>query len=133
MSKADVPVIPGYHGEDQSVERLRHEANLIGYPVMLKAVRGGGGKGMRIVETESDFENMLQSAKSESLKSFRNDEMLIEKFVIKPRLGGFLFAHTFKELSDFSQAYWIYFLLFFVNRFLNGWMSDKVNLNNALH
>ena len=86
MANADVPVIPGYHGEDQSAERLRHEASLIGYPVMLKAVRGGGGKGMRIVETEADFDAMLESAKSESLKSFRNDDMLIEKFVVKPRL-----------------------------------------------
>ncbi|XP_075254100.1 methylcrotonoyl-CoA carboxylase subunit alpha, mitochondrial-like isoform X2 [Convolutriloba macropyga] len=85
MAAAGVPIIPGYHGEDQSTERLKQEAEKIGYPVMLKAVRGGGGKGMRIVQSESEFEAMLESAKSEAKKAFNNDEMLIEKFVVKPR------------------------------------------------
>ena len=85
MSKAGVPIIPGYHGDDQSAERLQEEAEKIGYPVMLKAVRGGGGKGMRIAETSKDFLPMLESAKSEAMKAFGNSDMLIEKFVVKPR------------------------------------------------
>ncbi|XP_041482907.1 methylcrotonoyl-CoA carboxylase subunit alpha, mitochondrial-like [Lytechinus variegatus] len=85
MSAAGVPIIEGYHGEDQSKERLRQEAERIGYPVMLKAVRGGGGKGMRIVKTEADFDEALESAMREAKKSFDDDIMLVEKFVETPR------------------------------------------------
>ncbi|KAH9492190.1 Methylcrotonoyl-CoA carboxylase subunit alpha, mitochondrial [Bulinus truncatus] len=85
MSEAGVPIIQGYHGEDQSLERLRHEASRIGYPVMIKAVRGGGGKGMRIAMTESEFDSQLQSAKTEAMKSFGDQVMLLEKFVENPR------------------------------------------------
>ncbi|XP_019616440.1 PREDICTED: methylcrotonoyl-CoA carboxylase subunit alpha, mitochondrial-like [Branchiostoma belcheri] len=85
MSAAGVPIIEGYHGEDQSVERLKAEAKKIGYPVMVKAVRGGGGKGMRIVMTEAEFESQLESAKREALKSFNDEVMLVEKFVDTPR------------------------------------------------
>ncbi|XP_033638186.1 methylcrotonoyl-CoA carboxylase subunit alpha, mitochondrial-like [Asterias rubens] len=85
MSAAGVPIIEGYHGEDQSVERLRAESEKIGYPVMLKAVRGGGGKGMRIVMTADDFDEALDSARREALKSFDDDVMLVEKFVETPR------------------------------------------------
>ncbi|KAK7087457.1 hypothetical protein V1264_021507 [Littorina saxatilis] len=85
MSAAGVPVIEGYHGEDQSVERLKKEAAAIGYPVMIKAVRGGGGKGMRIAMTEADFEAQLESAKMEGMKSFGDQVMLLEKFVVRPR------------------------------------------------
>ena len=63
----------GYHGEDQSLERLREEAAKIGYPVMIKAVRGGGGKGMRIAATEDVFEEQLESAKREAMKSFGDE------------------------------------------------------------
>ena len=63
----------GYHGEDQSLERLREEASKIGYPVMIKAVRGGGGKGMRIAATEDVFEEQLESAKREAMKSFGDE------------------------------------------------------------
>ncbi|CAG5131659.1 unnamed protein product [Candidula unifasciata] len=85
MAAAGVPVIEGYHGADQSVERLRQEASKIGYPVMIKAVRGGGGKGMRIAMSESEFDTQLQSAKTEALKSFGDQVMLLEKFVENPR------------------------------------------------
>ncbi|XP_076472864.1 methylcrotonoyl-CoA carboxylase subunit alpha, mitochondrial-like [Babylonia areolata] len=85
MSAAGVPVIHGYHGEDQSVERLKKEAAAIGYPVMIKAVRGGGGKGMRIAMTEDEFEGQLESAKTEAIKSFGDQVMLLEKFVVRPR------------------------------------------------
>eukprot|EP00794_Sanderia_malayensis_P011196 gene11196-12371_t len=85
MSSAGVPIIEGYHGEEQSEEYLRKEAERIGYPVMLKAVRGGGGKGMRIAMRPEDFSSALDSAKTESLNSFGDDNMLVEKYVEKPR------------------------------------------------
>ena len=85
MEKAGVPVIHGYHGEDQSVETLRSEAAKIGYPVMIKAVRGGGGKGMRIAMTEDVFDEQLDSAKREAMKAFGDEVMLLEKFVVDPR------------------------------------------------
>jgi len=85
MTAANVPVIHGYHGEDQSEERLRAEAEKIGYPVMIKAVRGGGGKGMRICMTAEEFDAQLDSAKREAMKSFGDEVMLLEKFVVDPR------------------------------------------------
>ncbi|KAL1435487.1 hypothetical protein MTO96_000159 [Rhipicephalus appendiculatus] len=85
MAAANVPIIEGYHGEEQSEARLKEEARRIGYPVMAKAVRGGGGKGMRIVMSEDEFDSQLESAKREAMKSFGDDAMLIEKFVADPR------------------------------------------------
>lgn len=85
MSAAGVPIIGGYHGEDQSDETLKAEAAKIGYPVMIKAVRGGGGKGMRIAPSEADFHEQLESARREARKSFNDDVMLVEKFVENPR------------------------------------------------
>ncbi|CAL1548836.1 unnamed protein product, partial [Lymnaea stagnalis] len=85
MSAAGVPIIQGYHGEDQSTDKLKQEAFKIGYPVMIKAVRGGGGKGMRIALNESEFESQLESAKTEAIKSFGDQVMLLEKFVENPR------------------------------------------------
>ncbi|KAH3857632.1 hypothetical protein DPMN_100243, partial [Dreissena polymorpha] len=85
MSAAGVPVIEGYHGEDQSDARLKKEAAAIGYPVMIKAVRGGGGKGMRIAMTEKEFDGQLESARREAMKSFGDQVMLVEKFVERPR------------------------------------------------
>uniref|UniRef100_A0A7N6C0W6 Methylcrotonoyl-CoA carboxylase subunit alpha, mitochondrial n=1 Tax=Anabas testudineus TaxID=64144 RepID=A0A7N6C0W6_ANATE len=85
MSAAGVPIIGGYHGDDQSNERLQAEAARIGYPVMIKAVRGGGGKGMRIARSDSDFLEQLESARREARKSFNDDVMLVEKFVEDPR------------------------------------------------
>ncbi|XP_047731422.1 methylcrotonoyl-CoA carboxylase subunit alpha, mitochondrial isoform X1 [Prionailurus viverrinus] len=85
MAAAGVPVVEGYHGEDQSDRCLREHAGRIGYPVMIKAVRGGGGKGMRIVRSEEEFQEQLESARREAKKSFNDDAMLIEKFVDTPR------------------------------------------------
>ena len=85
MSRAGVPVIVGYHGSNQDDSFLRQEASKIGYPIMIKAVKGGGGKGMRICLSDKDFEEMLSSARRESSKSFGDDSVLIEKFVSKPR------------------------------------------------
>jgi len=85
MSNANVPVVGGYHGEDQSLETLKAEAAKIGFPVMIKAVRGGGGKGMRIAMTEAEFEAQLESAKREAMKSFGDEVMLLEKYVEQPR------------------------------------------------
>ncbi|XP_063080431.1 methylcrotonoyl-CoA carboxylase subunit alpha, mitochondrial isoform X3 [Cavia porcellus] len=85
MAKAGVPVVEGYHGEDQSDQCLREHAGRIGYPVMIKAIRGGGGKGMRIVSSEKEFQEQLESARREAKKAFNDDAMLIEKFVDTPR------------------------------------------------
>uniref|UniRef100_A0A8C6XLR7 Methylcrotonoyl-CoA carboxylase subunit alpha, mitochondrial n=1 Tax=Naja naja TaxID=35670 RepID=A0A8C6XLR7_NAJNA len=85
MSAAGVPVVEGYHGEEQSDRFLEEQARRIGYPVMIKAVRGGGGKGMRIAFTEKEFQEQLESARREAKKSFNDDAMLIEKFVDNPR------------------------------------------------
>ncbi|XP_008833619.1 methylcrotonoyl-CoA carboxylase subunit alpha, mitochondrial isoform X1 [Nannospalax galili] len=85
MAAAGVPVVEGYHGEDQSDRCLKEHAGRIGYPVMIKAVRGGGGKGMRIIRSEKEFQEQLESARREAKKSFNDDAMLIEKFVDTPR------------------------------------------------
>jgi 3-methylcrotonyl-CoA carboxylase alpha subunit len=85
MIKAGVPVVPGYHGSDQSDAVLAQEAALIGYPVLIKAVAGGGGKGMRLVEQASDFAAALESARSEAQTAFGNPDVLVEKFVTQPR------------------------------------------------
>ncbi|CAH0600281.1 unnamed protein product [Chrysodeixis includens] len=85
MSEAGVPIVKGYHGEEQSIEKLQAEAQRIGFPLMIKAVRGGGGKGMRIAMTEADFLPQLESAKRESLKSFGDDNMLLEQYITDPR------------------------------------------------
>ncbi|MEO3413813.1 acetyl/propionyl/methylcrotonyl-CoA carboxylase subunit alpha [Roseovarius sp. CAU 1744] len=85
MEEAGVPVVPGYHGDNQDSAHLAAEADKIGYPVLIKAVAGGGGKGMRLVEQPKDFSDALESARSEAAKAFGNDAVLIEKFVEKPR------------------------------------------------
>ncbi|MDP7325744.1 MAG: acetyl/propionyl/methylcrotonyl-CoA carboxylase subunit alpha [Qipengyuania citrea] len=85
MMEAGVPVTPGYLGADQSAERLKKEADVIGYPVLIKAVAGGGGKGMRKVDKAEDFEADLQSCRREAKASFSNDEVLLEKWITSPR------------------------------------------------
>ncbi len=85
MRSAGVPVTPGYDGSDQSVERLTKEAEAIGYPVLIKAVAGGGGKGMRKVDAPADFPAALESCRREAKASFGNDEVLLEKWITSPR------------------------------------------------
>lgn len=85
MEKAKVPVTPGYHGDNQDEATLLKAAQQIGFPVLLKAAAGGGGKGMRVVNTESDFSEALTSAKREAQKSFGDDKMLIETYLASPR------------------------------------------------
>ncbi|MHA7873960.1 acetyl/propionyl/methylcrotonyl-CoA carboxylase subunit alpha [Roseivivax sp.] len=85
MEEAGVPVVPGYHGADQDDALLAREAGRIGYPVLIKAVAGGGGKGMRKVEAEGDFAEALASARAEAKGAFGNAAVLIERFVTKPR------------------------------------------------
>lgn len=85
MQKADVPIVPGYIGDNQEVDYLTAQASLIGYPVMIKAVAGGGGKGMRRVDSEADFVPALAAAKREASSAFGNDIVLIEKFILNPR------------------------------------------------
>lgn len=85
MVEAGVPVVPGYHGKDQSDDLLAAEAGKIGYPVLIKAVAGGGGKGMRLVEGAKGFAEALASARSEAQTAFGNPDVLVEKFVSQPR------------------------------------------------
>ncbi|TWG82245.1 3-methylcrotonyl-CoA carboxylase alpha subunit [Cupriavidus gilardii J11] len=85
MERAAVPLVPGYHGEDQDPALLRREADRIGYPVLLKASAGGGGKGMRVVEDAEGFDAALASVKREASASFGDDKVLVEKYLTRPR------------------------------------------------
>ncbi|PID60350.1 MAG: 3-methylcrotonyl-CoA carboxylase [Gammaproteobacteria bacterium] len=85
MAEAGVPVVPGYHGESQDAERLAAEADRIGYPVLIKARAGGGGKGMRLVEKPGDFREALEGAQREGQASFGDPVCLIEKYITQPR------------------------------------------------
>jgi 3-methylcrotonyl-CoA carboxylase alpha subunit len=85
MEAANVPVVPGYYGAEQSVERLAASAEEIGYPVLLKAAMGGGGKGMRVVERLDDLAEAAESARREGESSFGDGRLLIEKYLVKPR------------------------------------------------
>jgi 3-methylcrotonyl-CoA carboxylase alpha subunit len=103
MESANVPLVPGYHGDEQDPCFLRQQADRIGYPVLLKASAGGGGKGMRVVERSEDFEAALASCKREAISSFGDDKVLVEKYLIRPRhieiqvfadsLGGCVYLH----------------------------------------
>ena len=85
MEKAGVPLVPGYHGADQSPALLKREADRIGYPVLIKASAGGGGKGMRAVDRAEDFDAALASCKREAINSFGNDNVLVERYAQRPR------------------------------------------------
>ncbi|WP_425066602.1 acetyl/propionyl/methylcrotonyl-CoA carboxylase subunit alpha [Reyranella sp.] len=85
MEKARVPLVPGYHGDDQSPELLAAEAAKIGFPVLIKASAGGGGKGMRVVESAEKFADALAGAKREAKASFADDHVLVEKYLTRPR------------------------------------------------
>lgn len=85
MTAAGVPCVPGYHGKNQDDDFLEAEADKIKYPVLIKAIKGGGGKGMRIAASKSEFQDQLQSAKSEARNSFGDDHVLVEKYITTPR------------------------------------------------
>ncbi|WP_122858290.1 biotin carboxylase N-terminal domain-containing protein, partial [Pseudomonas viridiflava] len=85
MEDAGVPLVPGYHGAAQDIETFRAAAERIGYPVLLKATAGGGGKGMKVVEQDSELAEALASAQREALSSFGDSRMLVEKYVLQPR------------------------------------------------
>ena len=85
MAKAGVPLVPGYHGEAQDLDALRCEADKIGYPLLIKASAGGGGKGMRVVQSAAQFEEALAGAKREGASSFGDDRVLLEKYLARPR------------------------------------------------
>ena len=96
MQTAGVPLVPGYHGEDQSPDVLQSEADRIGYPVLIKASAGGGGKGMRVVRAAAEFPAELAGAKREAISSFGDDRVLIERYLQHPR-------HV--EIQVFADAY----------------------------
>ncbi|BCR89394.1 uncharacterized protein ACHE_50592A [Aspergillus chevalieri] len=85
MTAANVPCVPGYHGQNQDPNFLEAEADKIRYPVLIKAIKGGGGKGMRIASSKSEFQAQLESAKSEAMNSFGDDHVLVEKYITTPR------------------------------------------------
>ena len=85
MVRAGVPVVPGYHGEDQAADRLAEEAQRIGFPVLIKASAGGGGRGMRIVAKPDDFISALVSARREAASAFGDDQILLENYLDRPR------------------------------------------------
>ena len=85
MEKAEVPLVPGYHGDDQSPDLLAKEAQRIGFPVLIKASAGGGGKGMRVVDAAEKFRDALEGAKREAKASFADDHVLVEKYLSRPR------------------------------------------------
>jgi 3-methylcrotonyl-CoA carboxylase alpha subunit len=85
MEQAAVPLVPGYHGSDQDADLLQRQADKIGYPVLIKASAGGGGKGMRVVDGRADFSAALLSCQREALAGFGNDQVLLEKYLLHPR------------------------------------------------
>lgn len=85
MQEAGVPCIPGYQGEDQSAERLAEEAGKIGYPLMIKATAGGGGRGMRLVADAGGFADLLRSAQSEARNAFGDPTVILERAIVEPR------------------------------------------------
>ncbi len=85
MIEAGVPCVPGFHGEQQNSDLLQNKADEIGYPLLIKASAGGGGKGMKIVNKPSEFYDALHSAKREALKSFGDDHVILERFITKPK------------------------------------------------
>ncbi|NBB92514.1 MAG: ATP-grasp domain-containing protein [Gammaproteobacteria bacterium] len=95
MEAAEVPLIPGYHGDDQEDDTLLREAERVGFPLMLKAAAGGGGKGMRVVHSKDDFEEALKAARREASGAFGDDRMILERYLETPRhIEAQVFADT---------------------------------------
>ncbi|RFF31253.1 acetyl/propionyl/methylcrotonyl-CoA carboxylase subunit alpha [Wenzhouxiangella sediminis] len=95
MEAADVPLIPGYHGDDQADDTLMSEAERVGFPLMLKAAAGGGGKGMRVVHSKDDFAEALKAARREASGAFGDDRMILERYLPTPRhIEAQVFADT---------------------------------------
>lgn len=113
MRNAGVPVVPGYEGEDQSVGRFKYEAGEIGFPVLLKASAGGGGKGMRIVNNEQELEQAIEAATREAEKSFGDGKLLMEKYFPKAKHIEFQifgdehgnFIHMFERECSLQRRY----------------------------
>jgi 3-methylcrotonyl-CoA carboxylase alpha subunit len=101
MEKAKVPLVPGYHGARQDPQLLQREADRIGYPVLIKASAGGGGKGMRVVQAPADFDAALASCKREAQNSFGDDAVLVERYVTRPR-------HIEIQVFGDSQGHYVY-------------------------
>ncbi len=98
MHEAGVPLVPGYHGADQSPELLAQQAQAMGFPVLIKASAGGGGKGMRIVQSAEEFAAALASCKREAAASFGNEDVLVERYLTRPRhIEIQVFADSFGE------------------------------------
>src|SRR5690606_33158692 len=85
IAQAGVPLVPGYHGTDQSPAAVARAAEQIGFPVLLKASAGGGGKGMKIVERADELPAAIESARREALAAFGDNRLLLEKYLIRPR------------------------------------------------
>ena len=85
MEDAGVPILPGYHGANQAEDFLAQQADLVGYPLLIKASAGGGGKGMRLVSSATEFEAQLQGAKREAASAFGNDAVLLERYLTAPK------------------------------------------------
>ena len=104
MEEAGVPCVPGYHGEDQSEERFTSEADRIGYPIMIKAAAGGGGRGMRVVHTPDQLAPMLKQAESEAVNSCGDGTLLLEKYVAHGRhIEVQIFADSFGEVVHLGE------------------------------
>ncbi|MFZ5637697.1 MAG: acetyl/propionyl/methylcrotonyl-CoA carboxylase subunit alpha [Pseudomonadota bacterium] len=104
MHAAGVPVVPGYTGEDQSPDLLQREADAIGYPLMIKAAHGGGGKGMRIVRSTAEFLPNLESCQREARNAFGRDRVLLERYVEKPRhIEIQIFGDAFGEVIHLNE------------------------------
>ena len=85
MEEAGVPVLPGYHGDNQDAEFLFKQANKIGFPLLIKASAGGGGKGMRLVTSADEFDTQLQGARREAKSAFGDDAVLLERYLTSPK------------------------------------------------
>ncbi|EDM65746.1 acetyl-CoA carboxylase, biotin carboxylase, putative [Moritella sp. PE36] len=103
MATADVPLVPGYHGNAQDEQTLKHHSQKVGYPQLLKAVYGGGGKGMRVVYHADEFCQALAATKREAMASFGNDDMLIERYLTKTRHVEIQYLATPWQLYYLSQ------------------------------